>query len=111
MSSGPPGGDEISFAELNHVTGDEVDARQLHNALIAAHADELRKQSLQRGDCLMCAPFLPEREDRVDDDDGDDRSAERAHSVAGVAVLSEQRQRRRRPENEGEEMSESWATS
>jgi hypothetical protein len=74
----------IAFRQLNDIPGDKICAREIHLLAIAAHADQLGEESLQRRHRLVRTAFLPEREQPVDEDHRDDGRGEGAHAGSGA---------------------------
>ena len=66
----------------------------------------LRQQLPERGQRLLGAVLLPEREQAVDHDHADDREAQRGHALPRLAPFGEERERRGDPENDREEVDE-----
>ena len=62
------------------------------------------KQALQGIECPLGAGLLPERERAVDDDHAQDRRAQRGHALPRLVMLCNERQRRRQPQDQREEM-------
>jgi hypothetical protein len=67
-------------------------------------ADLGRQQPLQRRHRLFGPVFLPEREQAVDHNHADDREAEGCHALAWHLPIGNERERRRDPQQNGEEV-------
>ena len=78
---------------------------------VSQRLDLARQQAAQRRQRALGAVGLPEREHAIDEDDADDGEAQLRHALPRILAFGEERQARREPQDDGEEMGEGLAGS
>ena len=99
--------DRLSPASTSdHVAGHEPFDGDPRGTAVAQGRDLRWQQALQRAERLLRPVLLPEREQPVDENHRDNGQRQRPHPVSGIAQVRGQRQQRRQPEHDGEEVRE-----
>ena len=96
----------VALFQQHHVARHQLGRGQLHDGAGAQRLHPQRQQPAQRRHGALGLVLLPEREQAVDQDDAEDSHAKTAHALAGLEPVGRERQRRRQPEDDREEVRE-----
>ena len=97
-------GNVVARLQLDDIPRHQVLGRHPGDLAVAQYLGLLRQQFAQRGQGLLDAILLPEREQAADQDHGHDGEAHFRHVLAGFPPLGEESQPRGNPQDQRKEM-------